>query len=321
MAGVFLVGAFGYRIIEADRGVTVIDAAYMMVITLSTVGFSEPWPLSPAARLWTMGVIAFGLITISFAFSSLVGLVVSGELRSIRERTKMTKTLNNLDGHMIVCGYGRMGAMAAAELKRRGLDVAVIESRTETSEELRRDGFPFVIGDGTEEEYLVQAGLMRASALLLTLPSDADNVFIAVSVHTLCPNLTIVARATNPATESKLKRAGVSHVVCPQAAGAMKVVNILTRPAVVDFIELADKGLELEIDEYVIRKTSPLVGRTLREADVRIRTGAMVVAIKRADGEAIVNPDPDAGLGTHDTLILVGPIGVSDRLDAIDSVG
>lgn len=320
MAGVFLVGAFGYRIIEADRGVTMIDAAYMMVITLSTVGFSEPWPLSPTARLWTMGVIAFGLITVSFAFSSLVGLVISGELRSTHERTRMTKALANLNDHMVVCGYGRMGAMAVAELRRRGVAVAVVESRAETAEALRRDGVPFVIGDATEEEFLLQAGLMRASALLLTLPSDADNVFIAVSVRTLCPDLTIVSRANNPATESKLKRAGAAHVVCPQAAGAMKVVNILTRPAAVDLVELASQGIELEIDQYVIRKNSPLVGRTLREANVRVRTGAMVVAIKRANGEAIVNPDADTGLGSRDTLILVGPIGVSDRLDAIDSV-
>ena len=128
----------------------------------------------------------------------------------------------------------------------------------------------------------------------------------------------IVARAEQPSAEAKLVRAGATRVVCPQATGAMKVVNVLTRPTVVDFVELSTKGLDLELDEYVVGERSPLAGKSLRNADVRQNTGAIAVAIKKADGAAIVDPDPDATLSAGDTLILVGPKGVSERLDQID---
>ncbi len=153
------------------------------------------------------------------------------------------------------------------------------------------------------------------------LGSDADNLFVTLTANALRSDLTIIARAETPSTEPKLMRAGATRVVCPQVAGAMKVANILTRPAVVDFVELANKGVDLEIDEYCVTDRSPMMGKTLRDSAIRTASDAIVVAVKRADGEAIFNPEADTLLRDGDTLILVGRAGVSERLDAIERAG
>lgn len=315
VVAVMLGGTAGYMVID-DVGF--VDALFMVVITISTVGYEEVWPLSSSGRLWTIGIIAFGIITVSFAFTSLVRVVVSGELRSVRERKKMDRTINSLKNHVVLCGYGRMGALATEELVARGVSVVIVELDAAREAELREANLPYVIGDATDEDVLMRAGFMHCKSLVLATPSDADNVYITLTAHTLCPTVEIVARAEHPTTEPKLIRAGASRVVCPQVTGAARVANIITRPTVVDFVELAGKGVDLEIDEYHLRERSPLVGRSLAEADVRRHTGAMVVAIKRVDGEALVSPGPDAVLSAGDTLILVGPAGMSDRLDALE---
>ena len=317
--GVFVAGTIGYMIVDAQRCPSLADAAYMTVITLSSVGYGEVWGLSHAGRLWTVVVITFGIVTVSYAFTSLLSLVVSGELRSLRERRRMENSLSHLRDHVIVCGYGRMGALIVRELRRRGVPVVVVENERTLEPDLRYAEATYLIGDATEEETLLHAGLQRARALVIVLPSDADNVYTTLTAHTLCPNLTIVSRAEQLSTEVKLTRAGATRVICPQAIGATKIANILTRPTVVDFVEVADKGVDLEIDEYEIGDHSPLVGRSLRDSDIRRKTGAVVVAIKRADGPTMLGPDPDAQLQAKDTLILVGPAGVSSRLETIET--
>lgn len=319
LLGVLIVGAVGYRVIEVEQAPSFLDAVYMTVITVSTVGYREIWTLSDNGKLWTIGVILLGIATVSYAFTSLISVVIGGELRSMRESKKMQKTIQDMRDHVILCGYGRMGSLVVRELQKRGVPVVVIEMKHELEEELTNADIHYLIGDATDEELFHRAGLMHARALVTILPSDADNVFVTLTAHTLRTDLTIVARAEAPATEAKLIRAGASRVVSPQRAGAMRVTNILTRPAVVDFVELADKGVDLEIDEYVVADRSPLCGKTLRESGVRNRSDAIVVAVKRLDGTAIFNPDAETSLHAGDTLILVGRTGMSDRLDAIDS--
>ena len=315
--GVFIVGSIGYILIEADQNLTPLDAAYMTAITLSTVGYTEVWKLSDAGRLWTIGVIVFGIGTVSIAFTSLIALLVGGELRSHRESKKMEMRLRQMRDHVVLCGYGRMGSLIAKELTRRTVPVAVVEIKPERENNLRDAGIPYLIEDATDDKTLRKAGLMHARALVTVLPHDADNIYVTLTARTLRPDLSIVARAEQPATEAKLKRAGASRVICPQVIGATRMANVITRPNVVDFVDIANKGVDLEMDEYVIRDRSPLKGKTLRESTLRQKTGAMVIAIKRADGETLFNPDPDAVLAVNDTLILVGTAGVSSRLDEI----
>jgi len=314
LIAVFFVGAAGYMVIEADKGIAPFDAAYMTAITLSTVGFHDQWELSRTAQWWTMGVITFGIAAVSVAFTSLITLFVSGDIRSLREQRKMKTTIDQMTGHTIICGYGRMGAMLTGELMRRSVRVVVLEQNHEGEEDLRENGIAHLNGDATEEDALVSVGVKRAAALVVTLPHDADNVFITLTARALNPNLLILSRAVQPSTEAKLRRAGANRVVCPAMVGATTIANMLTRPNVVDFVEIANQGVKLEMDEFVVDARSPLLGHDLRESHLREQTGAIVVAIKRADGKTLYSPKPDVVFEAGDTLIIVGPAGVSARL-------
>ncbi|RME40949.1 MAG: potassium channel protein [Planctomycetota bacterium] len=314
---VVLTASAGYMLIESEHVPSFLDALYMTVITVSTVGFGEVFPLSPAGRIWTITTIAFGVATVTYTFSSIVSLLVSGELRSQQVRKRMQKQIDTLRNHVIVVGYGRMGSLVVEELRRRGLPLVVIESDPAKEPQLQNLEVPCLIEDATAEGVLERAGLQRAKGLVLVLPSDADNVYVTLAAHTLFPHVPIIARAELLSTEPKLRRAGADRVICPQVIGATKVANLLTRPSVVDFVEVADQGVDLEIDEYRVPRHSALVGKSLRETGLRERTGATIVAVKRADGQTLVSPDPNAVLQPDDILILVGSAGVSDRLDKL----
>ena len=312
-----MIGTAGYMLLETERDLSLLEAAYMTVITVSTVGFTEVWELSPATRIWTIGVIAVGVGTVSVAFTSLITLFVGGDFRSMRERRRMSATIENLRDHVILCGYGRMGSLALREIARDRVPVVVVEIDTAAEGSLREAQVPYIVGDATDEDTLKKAGVMRARALVAVLRSDADNVFITLTARTLRSDLPIIVRAEQPGTEAKLKRAGATRVICPQVMGATRIADVLTRPNVVDLVEMANKGVDLEIDEYEVGAQSPLVGKSLRESALRERTSASVVAVKRANGETLFNPGPDAVLGLGDTMVLVGPAGVSSRLDAL----
>ena len=317
LMAVLVVGTAGYRVIEAENHPSLLDAAYMTVITVTTVGFTDHvWELSDAGRIWTIGVIVFGIGTVSVAFTSLIAVVVSGELRSIREKKKMKSTLRQMRNHVIVCGYGRMGTLIIGDLNARGIPAAVVEVQPDAREHLQERGIPYVIGDATEDETLDEAGLDHARSLVTLLPHDADNIYVTLTAHTIRPELRVIARAEQPATEAKLIRAGAARVICPQVIGASRIVNVLTRPNVVDFVDIANKGVDLEMDEYIISAHSPLVGKALRDSRLRERMGAIVVAVKRSDGETLYNPEPDAVFQADDTLIVIGPAGVSSQIEA-----
>jgi len=314
LIAVFFVGTAGYMVIEVDRNIDFFDAGYMTAITLSTVGFHEQWDMSRTAQWWTLGVITFGIAAVSIAFTSLITLFVGGEIRSLREQRKMNNTIDNMKDHIIVCGYGRMGAMVATELIKQGLPIVVVERSHDADTGLSEAAIPHINEDATEEEALLKAGVQRARALVVTLPHDADNVFITLSARSLNSTLSILSRAEQPSTEAKLRRAGATRVVCPPQVGAMTISNMVMHPNVIDSVEITEYGLKLEMDEFVIASTSSLTGKSLREANLREETGAVVVAIKRADGKTIYSPKSDAVIGGGDTLIVVGPAGVSGKL-------
>ena len=317
LLAVLVVGTAGYMVIEEDPAPTFVDAAYMTVVTVSTVGLKEVWDLSPTGRMWTMGLIVVGGITVWSAVSSLVTLFVSGDLRQMRERRRMETMIGRMKDHVIFCGHGRMGGMAAKDLAIRDVPLVVIEEDPKRQKELRDYDIPCIIGDATDEDVLLSAGLLRAKAMVAVLASDADNVFVTLTAHTLQPDLLIIARAEQPSSEVKLKRAGAARVVCPHRIGAIQLVNVLTRPSVTDFVEVAQQGVDLELDEFGLGEHSPLVGAMLKDSRIREKCDATVVAIKRHGGHAIYNPEPTVKLEVRDTLILVGPAGVSDRLKSL----
>lgn len=320
VAAVLLVGMAGYMVLEVEpNNPSFGDAAYMTVITVSTVGFNEVWPLSPRTRLWTIGVITFGIGTVSYAFTSLIALIVGGEFRSERERKKLMRDISQLADHIVLCGYGRTGALVIKELTEQGYHSVVIENHPDKVDHLKENGIPHLAGDATSEDVLLQAGLMRAAALVATLPNDADNVYITLTANAIKSDLRIIARAELPSTESKLRRAGATRVICPHIIGARKMAALLTRPSVVDFVETVSEGVELELDEFHVSEGSALSGKTLRGSRVRHISGGSVVAIRRSEGKTLYNPEPDSVIDLGDTLILVGPSGISERLKALES--
>ncbi|MFQ5490842.1 MAG: potassium channel family protein [Phycisphaerae bacterium] len=316
IVAVFFIGAGGYVVLE---GASFGDAAFMTLITLSTVGYDQVIPLHGNGRVWTVMIIVLGIGVVSVAYASLLTVFVSGEIRTGLERRRVQIKIDNLNGHTIMCGYGRMGAMTAERLVADGKTVVVLERDKDHGAELDAAKLLYLFGDATEEDVLRSAGLERAAALVTTLPSDADNLFITLTARGLRSDLYIVSRSELPSTEAKLHRAGADRVICPQIIGAKRIADILTRPHVVDFFEVAAQGVELEMAEYSVKTGSALCDVVLRDSRLRQRTGAMVVAIKRPDGSTVFQPEPDVVFRTGDQLILVGKSGTSERLESLDA--
>ncbi len=307
-----LTGTAGYVILE---GQSFLDSLYMTVITLSTVGYQEAFPLDQSGRVLTIGIIVVGYSAVAISIANLVSLIVGGELRSHRERLRMKDKIAKLSGHTIICGFGRMGSNIAMDLKRENAECVVIDR--EMREELENRGLLHVQGDATDDHELEAAGIQRAAALVTCLSSDADNVYVTLSARGLCPTVKIIARAEQKSTEQKLKRAGADAVISPQTIGANKAVGLLRRPHVVDFADMAAKGVDIEIAQYQVDAGSSLAGKALKDSSIRERADVMVVAIKRGDGRQVFGPGPQEIIHVDDQLIVIGRGGLADRLERL----
>ena len=310
---VVLISTAGYIIIEWPR-YSFLDALYMTVITISTAGHREVHPLSPAGEVWTMLVLAFGVLTGAVVLSLLGSMMVEGQIRRIFGRRQLNNKIKNLNGHVIVCGLGRMGQRIALELAAAGEDVVAVDSDPDRTAEAEAAGLLYVLGDAHSEEVLTTAGVQRASQLIGTLSSDADNVFVTLTARGLAHDVKIITRAIDPAAEDKLHKAGASIVVCPMEIGASRVVNIVTRPAVVDFVEVAHKGVDLEVDQIELEEDSPVVGKTLRELELPRRIAAQVVVVRRRSGQTVYQPQSNMELHAGDMLVLIGKSGVAEAM-------
>ena len=301
----FLVSSAGYMLLE---GYTPVEAVYMTVITLSTVGFGEVRPLSDAGRLFTVGVIIVGVGTGAYLFSTLAEYIVAGELTGNLRQRRMAKKLAKLREHYIVCGFGRVGEQVAMELHAQRLPLVVIDQNPAVMDHCDRYDIPYVIGDATDDDTLRQAGIERARGLVAVLDTDADNVFVVLSARALNPNLMIVARAATEDAERKLLKAGADRVVSPYVMAGNRLVSLLLRPNVVHFLDTALRSAELELwlEEIEIHPDSPLVGKTLEEAQIRSLTGANVLAIVRPSEHRMVDWSPHVRLQAGDILITLG---------------
>ncbi len=314
LLGVLVIGSIGFSVLE---GASLLDSVYLTVITLSTVGYERPEWVHDGGKIWLILVIVFGVTAVAIAFSSLQAMVVGGVVRQALGRRKLETKISQLSGHVIVCGYGRMGKTVVEDLRHRNVPLVVIDESPERTAGLEELGILYVLGDATEEETLLRAGLKPARALVTLLQGDSDNVYVTLTARALDSDLMIVSRAEYQSTEPKLKRAGANHVITPQRIGATRVVNTLTRPYVVDFVDLAAKGVEIEMDQFEVRADSPICGKTLRSSDLRQRAQAMVVAIRHADGKTTFDPDPEDILRAGDNLIMLGPPDLYQRLESL----
>ncbi len=298
-------GVTGYM----SMGWTFIDSLYQVVITISGVGFDEVEPMkSTGSRVFTMSLIGLGMLSVAFTLGSFVQFLTESELIDYLGRHRMTKQIHTLSRHTIIAGYGHLGSLICDELSAREKPFVLIESSHDRAGIAESRGFLVVTGDATEEQVLDQAGIARADVLVCVTPNDAENVFITLTARQMSPKLVIISRAEGPSTPKKLKQAGADHIVMPAAIGANRIVSLLTNPAAVEFAELVTNrsSVAIEMDELLIAPSSTLAGQSLRQADIKRRTGVIVIAIKRVDGRVEFPPSGDEVFAPGDSIVLMG---------------
>lgn len=310
-----VVGTLGYHTIEDWP---LFDALYMTVITLTTVGYREVHELSRAGQVFTMLLALGGVFTLFYAASIILGAVLRVDLLDFLGNRRMERSLNELNDHLIVCGFGRMGRLVCEQLAAHNSRFVVVDRDAAS---LERFSFPTGValhGDATSDEVLEQAGVRRARAVISVAASDADNLYITMSARLLNERVFIVARAEDERSEQKLLRAGANRVVSPYLIGGARVAQAVLRPNVVDFLELATRGehLELNIEEAVVRAGSRLAGQSLASSQPDHQR-VIVVAVKQAAGKMLFNPDPQHVLSPGDVLIMLGGRRDLDALAAL----
>lgn len=283
------------------------ECLYMTVITVSTVGFGEVHPLSDEGRLFTILLIFFGVTSAALSLTALFEYFVLRGLNNLFGRNKMDKQISKLNGHIIICGYGRTGEYIVRDLQKMHKSFVVIESDAERVKLMEQEGVLYIFGDPSDEEQLEVAGVSRAEALVAALPKDADNLFLTINARSLNRDLHIIARVQDADNSRKLIKAGANQVVSPFSTGAARIVQLLTRPAAVDMIELVTQreNLELEVCEIPVDEKSDLARKTLAESRVRQTLGCMVFAVRRPDGETVFDPDPQMRIEFGDVLLAI----------------
>ena len=298
------VGVAGYMLIE---GAAFLDALFMTVTTLSTVGYREIVPLGRAGQVFTIVLIVCGLGVVFYSASLIAGDVIEGRLQLLLGRRRVSRQIERLSDHYVVCGYGRMGRIVCKELAAKPVPFVVVERAPDALANLEGDQHLYVAGDATEDDALIAAGIQRARGLVSALSNDADNVYTVLTARQLNPALLIVARAEDERSERKLLQAGATRVVSPYVIGGSRMAGALLRPAVLDIIDLAThyRSMELKIEELQVPPDGLGADGTLRDVVLR-EQGLIVIAVKKADGEMLFHPELDVHVAAGDRLVVMG---------------
>jgi voltage-gated potassium channel len=297
-------GTVGFMVIE---GFGLINAVYMTVTTLTTVGFGEIEPLEPAGRIFTLSLIAIGFTASFTLLAVLTSLVVSGQLGRSLTRRSMRQRIDSLRDHYIVCAFGRVGQAAVEELVAQGAGVVVVEVDPAREPEMIAAGVLYILDDPTREDVLEQAGIERARGLLCAVDSDASNVYITLLARARNPDLFIIGRASSPESVEALTRAGSNRVVSPYRLSGTRMAALAFQPAMLEFVDMVSVAPDLRIEELVVGERSPLAGASVRDA-ASPYDGVMIMAVRSADGSLLVPPRADTELAAGDLLIIVGPM-------------
>jgi voltage-gated potassium channel len=293
----------GYMIIE---NVSLLDALYMTVISITTVGFAEVFPLGAAGRIFTIYVIITGIGLFFYIAVAVAESTIEDRIRKILGRRKM-KTLAKLSNHIIISGFGRMGKIVACELMAKGIKFVIIENLPERFAMAEELGYPVILADATSETTLELAGIKNAKIYIALLSSDAENLFTVLTAQELNPSVFIIARCFELQNEKKLLKSGANRVISPHQLSSRRIVNTVLKPNVVNLIDLVSQpeDITLSLEEITLGMDSAFIGKAIRDSGIREKFGAMVVAIKRKD-ELFFNPSPEIILVPGDLLILIG---------------
>jgi voltage-gated potassium channel len=296
---VVMYGTAGYAVVERFG---FLDALFMTVITITTVGYEEVHHLDAAGQVFTISLIVFGVAGFLYTFGVLVEQLSSGRWQEYRRYRRMDAQLRSLRDHVIVCGYGRTGTQVVKDLEKAGSAYVVVEMNPAPLEDVRRDHRLCVVGDAANDEVLHLAGIDHARALVSAVDSDERNVYIVLTARSLNPTLFIVARSSFPDSIPKLQRAGANRVVSPYTTTGRRMAALALQPAVVDVIDMVTReGGSMAIEELVVPAgTRGLVAGTLR------RSGALLLAVRSADGRLSVGPDDQSPLAPGDLVVAMG---------------
>ena len=303
----FVGGLLGFHFIE---GYNFVDSLYMTVLSVSTVGFEVVRPLSPQGKLFVSFLILFSLGSFTFVGSSVVRFFLDGEFVKNLKNKRLSKRIERLTDHVIICGYGRNGEQAALELTDNNQPFVIIERRENVIVRIQEDpNLLYSQGDATNEDVLRTAGIDHARALIATTPNDADNMFVVMTARSMNANLTIVSRASEIGSDSKLRRAGATNVIMPERMGGQRMARLVTQPDVVEFMEyiLLQRNRDVSLHEVHCRKMSETnLGKTIGELKMGSVTGTTIIGLKNGDGKYVFNPGVDYPLSPKDQLFVLG---------------
>jgi voltage-gated potassium channel len=317
LGAITVIGVVGYIVFE---GWSFTDAVYMTVITVTTVGYREVRPLDTTGQLWTMALLITGVGTLFYAAVSSVELVVEGAIRGYFGRRRMQAAVGKLNGHYILCGYGRVGRQVAREFARDGVPFVVVDQEPGIIEECLVEGYLALLGEASDDTVLEEAGVRRARGLVAAVDSDADNVFVVLSARKLNPKLNIVARASSDESAAKLEIAGADRTLSPYAVGGRRLASLATQPLVVDFLDIVtrgEKGLEFRLEEFGVPEDSFIAGQSIGELRIGERTGAMILATRNSEGTFDTSPSASDRIRAGDTLIVLGTREQISRLERL----
>ncbi len=306
MVFILLVGVFGYKMIS---GYSWIDATYMTVITMTTVGFGEVVPLDDQSKIFTIFLILSSVLIMGYALSIITEYILSKNDVEELKYKRMQKKIDSLKNHVVICGYGRNGKQAARKLLAYNKSFVIIERDREMEERMQQDNVPYVIGNANEDEVLMQAGIDRASSFISALPNDADNLFVVLSTRQINKNINIISRASNESSYDKLKFAGANNVILPDKIGGDHMASLVVIPGLMEFIDnLSIVGKSnINIEEVAVEKLfkNRKTG-TIKDLDLRRKTGCSVIGYKDEKGEYIVNPEAEFELAPNSKIIVLG---------------
>ena len=297
-------------------GWTLLDAVYMVVITIFGVGYGEVEPLdTPSLQVFTIFVIIAGALSVAYIVAGFVQMVTAGEIsRTLRVR-QMTQEIQNLTNHVIVCGYGRMGQMLAQKLREDGQKFIILDRDAERISAAQEKDYLVYMGDATDEAHLQSVGIYQARVLATVLPNDAANVFISLTAREMNPRVMVVARGTLPSSEKKLRLAGADQVILPATIGALRMAHLISHPNAVNFLAEADgranlnellSEIDIQMNELAVSVESPLLDRTIGDLEARSQGTFIIVGLRREDGSTVVHPGSQEMLRAGDTVMIMG---------------
>jgi len=300
------IGISGFIIIEHYN---FLEAFYMTIITIATVGFQEVRPLSDSGKIFTAFLIITSFGTFAYAITAITKYVVEGEFNYYYKFYKVNNTISKLSNHVVICGYGRNGKQAATVLQSNNRPFVIIEKSDTLVEQVREHGFLCIQGDCTQDEILMKTGIVNASALITTLPIDADNLFVVLTARNINPKLTIISRASDDNSDKKLKIAGANNVIMPDRIGGAHMASLVIKPDVIEFLDhiTGQGGPNINLEEIVFNELPEhLRNHTIKDLEIRNKSGANIIGFKTASGEYVINPTPETKIIPDAKLFVLG---------------